>query len=131
MFGVQVFREQAFVDFFYLKNRSKLLDEKLALKEQDLQNLQQEVAALNEDNEKLKAIKEEAVEEGYARCIACSAYTLALLKHHLPHVNLDFVKTGFVCDSVQRDLLMDQVHAEADSFVTALQLIPSTTPAEE
>ncbi|TVU46946.1 hypothetical protein EJB05_06520, partial [Eragrostis curvula] len=102
-----------------LKNKFKLLDEKLALKEQDLQNLQQE------------ANKEEAVEEGYARCIAGSAYTLALLKHHLPHVNLDFVKTGFVCDSTQRDLLMDEVHAEADSFVTALQLIPSTTPAEE
>ncbi|TVU41266.1 hypothetical protein EJB05_14769, partial [Eragrostis curvula] len=114
-----------------LKNKSKLLDKKLALKEQDLQNLQQEVAALNEDKEKLKAIKEEAVEEGYARCIAGSAYTLALFKHHLPHLNLDLVKTGFVCDSVQRDLLMDQVHAEADSFVTALQLIPSTTPAEE
>ncbi|TVU01813.1 hypothetical protein EJB05_52715, partial [Eragrostis curvula] len=114
-----------------LKNKSKLLDEKLALKEQDLQNLQQEVAALNEDKEKLKAIKEEAVEEGYARCIAGSAYTLALFKPHLPHLNLDFVKTGFQCDSVQRDLLMDQVHAEADSFVTALQLIHRTTPAEE
>ncbi|TVU15215.1 hypothetical protein EJB05_38723, partial [Eragrostis curvula] len=100
-----------------LKNKSKLLDEKLALKEQDLQNLQQEVAALNEDKEKLKAIKD--------------AYTLALFKHHLPYLKLDFVKTGFICDSVQRDLLMDQVHAEADSFVTTLQLIPSTTPAEE
>ncbi|TVU42180.1 hypothetical protein EJB05_08573, partial [Eragrostis curvula] len=114
-----------------LKNKSKLLDEKLALKEQDLQNLQQEVAVLNEDKKKLKAIREEAVEEGYARCIAGSAYTLALFKHHLPHLNLDFVKTGFVCDSVQQDLLMDQVHAEVDSFVTAMQLIPSTTPAEE
>ncbi|TVU10425.1 hypothetical protein EJB05_43953, partial [Eragrostis curvula] len=108
-----------------LKNKSKLLDEKLSLKEQDLQNLRQEVAALNEDKEKLKASKEEAIEEGYARCIADSAYTLALFKHHLPHLNLDFVKTGFQCDSVQHDLLVDQVHAEADSFVTVLQLIPA------
>ncbi|TVU15212.1 hypothetical protein EJB05_38720, partial [Eragrostis curvula] len=110
--------------------KSKLLEEKLALKEQDLQSLRQEVSALNEDKEKLKANKEEAVEEGYARCIAGSAYTLALFKHHLPHLDLAFVKTGFQCDAVQRDMLVDQVHVDADSFVTALQLIPDTTPAE-
>ncbi|TVU50957.1 hypothetical protein EJB05_02356, partial [Eragrostis curvula] len=72
-----------------------------------------------------------AVEEGYARCIAGSAYTIALFQHHLPNLDLGLLSAGFKYDAIQRDAIVDQVHTEADAFVTSLELISSATPAEE
>ncbi|TVU18609.1 hypothetical protein EJB05_34716, partial [Eragrostis curvula] len=110
---------------------AKLLEEKLALKDQDLQTLQQKVSFVEADKKKLIADREQVVEEGYARCIAGSAYTIALFKHHFPDLDLALLETGFKCDPVQCDVLVDHVNAEADSFVTALKLVPDATPAEE
>ncbi|TVU42730.1 hypothetical protein EJB05_09151, partial [Eragrostis curvula] len=90
-----------------LKNKSKVLEEKLEAKAKDLQLLQQQVSTLEADMGKLKLKKDEAIEEGYARCISGSAYTIALFQHHLPNLDLGLLHVGFRCDAAQRDALME------------------------
>ncbi|TVU23250.1 hypothetical protein EJB05_25603, partial [Eragrostis curvula] len=114
-----------------LKNKSKVLEEKLETTTKDAQLLQQQVSTLEADKGKLKLEKDEAIEEGYTRCISGSAYTIALFQHHLPNLDLGLLDVGFRCDAAQRDALMEQTHDAADAFVTSLKLIPEDAPAEE
>ncbi|TVU02693.1 hypothetical protein EJB05_51794, partial [Eragrostis curvula] len=99
----------------------------------DLQSLEKKVAIVNASlmSDVPPKSRNEAIEEGYARCISGSAYTVALFQHHLPNLDLGLLDVGFKCDATQRDALMEQAHAAADAFVTSLKLIPEDTPAEE
>ncbi|TVU49213.1 hypothetical protein EJB05_00511, partial [Eragrostis curvula] len=88
-----------------------------------------EVKGLSDSNISLAASVESLKDENKA--LKENAYTIALFKHHHPNLDLGLLEKGFTCDRVQRDVLMNQAHAAADTFVTALKLIPEAAPAEE